>query len=207
MSVFAAILCGVGGQGIVMMSRVLGTACVRAGMGVVTGEQHGLSQRSGSVSIHIRIGDGVESPLIPVGTADAIVTLEALEALRYVEYLRPGGTVLSSRLVMHPVTETAAMPSTRRYDCFGIEEAGERLRRIAGRVDLLPARETAESLGSPIYENMYMLGALTALGGFPLEAAHVLGVVESLSPGGHAAANAEAFRLGGSHTVEAASGG
>src|SRR4030042_3431500 len=96
---FSVYKAGVGGQGLVLLSNVIGSACAAAGIRAITGEQHGLSQRSGSINVHMRIGDEVRSPLIPVGGADAILSLEALEALRYVEYLKPGGgVVMSSRL-------------------------------------------------------------------------------------------------------------
>ena len=68
---FSVLLCGVGGQGLVLLSNIIGTACAQDNLRVITGEQHGLSQRSGTISIHLRIGPEVRSPLIPVGSADA----------------------------------------------------------------------------------------------------------------------------------------
>lgn len=177
---FDVLLCGVGGQGLVLLSRVMGTACAAAGTGIVTGEQHGLSQRSGSVSIHLRTGNP-SSPLIPLASADAILALEALESLRYVEYLKPGGTVLTSTLVMHPVTETSRLVQERRTGYTGMEEVRTRL---AGRFKLVevPAREIASSLGSLLAENMVMLGALSALDGFPLDRAGLAAAAAEVLP-------------------------
>src|SRR5512136_1014695 len=75
-------LCGVGGQGLVLLTSVIGSACAKAELKAVTGEMYGLSQRSGSVFVHLRIGEDAYSPLIPYGSADIIVSLEAIEALR-----------------------------------------------------------------------------------------------------------------------------
>ena len=79
---FDIVITGVGGQGIVMLSNAIGNACAKAGINAITGELHGLSQRSGTVYIHMRIGGEKVSPLIPYGEADAIIAMEAMEALR-----------------------------------------------------------------------------------------------------------------------------
>ena len=78
---------GVGGQGLMLLSSILGKAAVDTGLKAMTGEQHGLSQRQGSIYVHFRIGDPI-SPLIPYGKADMMIAMEAMEALRYVEYLK-----------------------------------------------------------------------------------------------------------------------
>ena len=70
-------ICGVGGQGLVLLTTVIGNACAKRGVKVVTGEMYGLSQRSGAVSVHLRIGEDVFSPLIPYGEADILLSLEA----------------------------------------------------------------------------------------------------------------------------------
>ena len=102
------LLGGVGGQGLMLLSGVIGVACVDSNLKVVTSEQHGLAQRSGSISAHIRIGDAY-SPLIPYGSADMIISMEAMEALRNIEYLKSGGTVITSSRLLHPVIETSTI--------------------------------------------------------------------------------------------------
>ena len=192
---FRVLLSGVGGQGLVLVSRVLGSACAMAGVRAVTGEQHGLSQRSGSISIHFSMGDAVRSPLIPAGTADALVGLEALEALRYVEYLRKGGVALTSTLVMHPVTETRDVAAKHTGGYWTQERVVGLLGQVAGRVVAIDARGLAATAGSPLAENMVMLGALSRVPGFPLEAGVLEDAVREAVPSA-SAVNLEAFGSG-----------
>jgi indolepyruvate ferredoxin oxidoreductase beta subunit len=192
---FRVLLSGVGGQGLVLVSRVLGNACAVAGVRAVTGEQHGLSQRSGSISIHFSMGDGVRSPLIPAGTADAVVGLEALEALRYVEYLRKGGIALMSTLVIHPVTETRDVAAKQADGYWTQERVASLLGQVAGRVVAIDARSLATAAGSPLAENMVMLGALSRVPGFPLDAAVLEEAVRDAVPSA-STVNFQAFSAG-----------
>jgi indolepyruvate ferredoxin oxidoreductase, beta subunit len=192
---FRVLLSGVGGQGLVLVSRVLGNACALAGVRAVTGEQHGLSQRSGSISIHFSMGDAVRSPLIPAGTADAIMGLEALEALRYIEYLRAGGVALTSTLVVHPVTETRDVAGKKAGGYWTHERVADLLGQVAGRVVALDARGFASAAGSPLAENMVMLGALSRVPGFPLDAA-VLGEAVGAAVPSASDVNLKAFESG-----------
>jgi indolepyruvate ferredoxin oxidoreductase beta subunit len=173
-----------------------------AGVRVVTGEQHGLSQRSGSVSIHLRMGESAMSPLIPVGTAEVILSLEGLEALRYIEYLREGGTVLANSLVMHPVTETDGIVRKDRKSYTGIEDVDSRMKEVASRVIRMDARGIASSLGSPLAENMVMLGALSALEGFPLERIDLEKAAGVVSPAALAGVNIAAVGRGATLHLE-----
>jgi indolepyruvate ferredoxin oxidoreductase beta subunit len=119
---FNMFMSGVGGQGLVLITSIIGNACVRSGKKAVTGEMHGLSQRSGTVSIHMRIGENVFSPLIPYGKADILVSLEATEALRYIEYLKKGGTILMNSRIMHPPVETARVLREKDTKYITVEE-------------------------------------------------------------------------------------
>ena len=100
-------ICGVGGQGLVLLTRVIGDACAKSGKKIVTGEMYGLSQRSGAVSVHMRIGEDAFSPLIPIGQSDILIALEAVESLRYIEYLKKDGIILMNKRIMHPPIETS----------------------------------------------------------------------------------------------------
>ncbi len=193
---FSFPLCGVGGQGIVLMSKVIGTACAATGSNAVTGEQHGLSQRSGSISIHFRIGPGVTSPLIPLATAEAIVSLEALECLRVIEYLKPGGTVFTSTLVMNPVTSTALRVRDAAARCWTFGDVQERLAGAGIGLKALDARVMARKMGFPVVENMVMLGALSTAAGFPLAPGAIEEAIAGLVPAGTAAINTSAFQAG-----------
>lgn len=192
---FSVLISGVGGQGIVMLSKVLGTACVASRIPVVTGEQHGLSQRSGSVTIHFRMGAGISSPLIPAGMGDCIVSLEALEALRYIEYLRPGGVVFTSTLVLQPVTRTAEKADTPSIRYMTSEDVVSRLRTVAGSVVAIDARKLSSDAGSPQTENILMLGALSTAEGFPVGPEAIESAIADVVPRAKDL-NVDVFRIG-----------
>ena len=136
---FNMVLTGVGGQGIVLLSNAIGNACVEAEKNAITGELHGLSQRSGSIYIHMRIGDDVQSPLIPYGTADAIVSLEAMEALRYIEYLKNDGVILMNKRIIHPPIEIAQLSREKRKDFIEYETIIEKLKSVtSGKYAAIP---------------------------------------------------------------------
>lgn len=165
---FSVYMAGVGGQGLVLLSNVMGSACASAGIRALTGEQHGLSQRSGSINVHMRIGEDIQSPLIPVGGADAILALEALEALRYVEYLRPGGVVLMSTRVQHPVVETKEHMKDKTVVYMSAEDVRKRMSEVTDKIALVDALGIANKAGNPLTENVVMLGAITTLEDFPV---------------------------------------
>lgn len=104
------IFAGVGGQGVILASKVLMEAAKNAGFDVKESEVHGMAQRGGSVDCNVRYGDKVYSPLIPRGGADVIVSLELLETLRKIEYLAPGGRLIVNREKIDPApVQTGAM--------------------------------------------------------------------------------------------------
>ena len=163
---FSVYMAGVGGQGLVLLSNVIGSACALAGIRALTGEQHGLSQRSGSINVHMRIGEDIRSPLIPIGGADALLTLDALEALRYVEYLRPGGVVLMNSRVQHPIIETRAHMKDKAAKYLSVEDVRARLSQVTDKTAVVDALAIAKKAGNPLTENMVMLGALSTLEAF-----------------------------------------
>jgi len=195
---FSAILCGVGGQGLVLMSNIIGNACAESGLRVITGEQHGLSQRQGSVSIHMRIGKEVVSPLIPIGTGDAIISLESLETLRYAEYLKEGGVALMNSRVLHPVTDTKRIVDERgkgtRY--FNKEDVEERLKHVTENVLSIDALGLAMQAGNALAENVVLLGAISVLRVFPVENGPLRDSIAKMVPPKAKEANLKAFDLG-----------
>lgn len=94
---------GVGGQGTLLASRVIGAAAIKAGFDVKVSEVHGMSQRGGSVVTYVRFGQEVASPLIDKGDADIILSFEALEALRFLDYLTPDGTLIANEQQIDPM--------------------------------------------------------------------------------------------------------
>jgi indolepyruvate ferredoxin oxidoreductase beta subunit len=150
MNVFNVLIVGIGGQGVILASNVLGEACIAEGVPVRCSETHGMAQRGGSVESHVRIG-GEYSPLIPPGTADLILAFELLEALRYRHYLREGGTILANDHLIVPTSvyvQKLALPTR--------EEVTERLK---GSSFVIDARKLALEAGSPLTLNMVMVGA------------------------------------------------
>jgi indolepyruvate ferredoxin oxidoreductase beta subunit len=147
-------LAGVGGQGLITFATVLGDAALRAGYKALIAETHGLSQRGGSVDVHVRIGD-VDAPLIPRNGADVIVAFEILEALRAVNYANENTTFIVNRRLIRPPATKQRIPS--------IEELENMLRSSIKNVYFINAYEDAVKLGNVIYENMVMLGALYSI--------------------------------------------
>ena len=98
------LLCGVGGQGTVLASKLIAEAAMRRGFAVRTAETIGMAQRGGCVASHVRIGHEIHSPLIPNASADLIIGFEPAEAIRALPYLKKDGAVVASRKRIQPVT-------------------------------------------------------------------------------------------------------
>ncbi len=149
------LLAGVGGHGVLALSRIVAEGALAAGFDVRKSEIHGMSQRGGSVLSEVRYGEDVRSPLIPEAAADVFVSLELLEALRHLHRLRPGGLLLVNDQRITPAP-TGSGPVD--YP----EDAIERLRDAAQGARILPAHDIAVELGEPRATNMVMLGAFAA---------------------------------------------
>ena len=193
---FSVYMAGVGGQGLVLLSNVIGAACASAGIRALTGEQHGLSQRSGSINVHMRIGEEIRSPLIPIGGADAILALEALEALRYVEYLRPGGVAIVNSRVQHPISETTEHMKEKTAVYMSAKDVEERLLKITDKVSLIDALSIARSAGNALTENIVMLGALSTLDALPVPEKALKDAVAATVPKKAVDVNLKAFDMG-----------
>lgn len=193
---FDLVITGVGGQGIVMLSNVIGNGCAKAGLKAITGELHGLSQRSGTVYIHMRIGGENISPLIPYGEADAIVALEAMEALRYIEYLKENGIIIVSTRVIHPPIEVGTLSKEKRTDFVTFEAIKEKMNVVTKNIAPLDALGLAEEAGNPLTENVVFIGALSALKAFPLDAKVLKESVAEVMPKKALDVNLNAFDLG-----------
>ncbi|MBQ9416658.1 MAG: indolepyruvate oxidoreductase subunit beta [Clostridia bacterium] len=145
---------GVGGQGTLLASKLLGNLLVGLGYDVKVSEVHGMSQRGGSVVTYVRFGDKVYSPLVAKGEADYILSFEKLEAARYVQNLRRGGLVITNNRETDPmpvITGAAAYP----HDVL------DRLEALGVRVDQLDALTLAEQAGSTKAVNLVLIGRLS----------------------------------------------
>ena len=100
------LICGVGGQGTVLASRIIAAAAMEEGSPVQSAETIGMAQRGGSVTSHVRVGGEAYSPMIPFGAADMILAFEPGEAVRNLRYLREGGVAVVNTAVTKPVTES-----------------------------------------------------------------------------------------------------
>jgi indolepyruvate ferredoxin oxidoreductase beta subunit len=160
------ILAGVGGQGTLLASNVVAHVGAEAGFDVKKAEVHGMAQRGGSVNSHVRWGDKIYSPLIAQGEVDYLVVFEKLEALRYLDMLRPGGTVLVGEMRIPPLSVSSG---------DDVYPDDERVREMIGaRTDvyhLVPSIRLAEEAGNARAHNVVILGALsTLIDGVPPEA-------------------------------------
>ena len=190
-------ICGVGGQGLVLLTRVIGDACAKSGKKIVTGEMYGLSQRSGAVSVHMRIGDDAFSPLIPIGQADIMIALEAVESLRYIEYLKKDGIILMNKRIMHPPIETSKIiDSKNKIEYFEIDQVISKLKKWTSNIALINALKLAKESGNARTENTVFLGCLSALQVFPVEEKYVKQSIIDAVPKKTVEVNLKAFELG-----------
>jgi len=148
-------MAGVGGQGVLIASECLALAALAEGFEAKQSEVHGVAQRGGSVVSHVRFGPKVFSPLIPCGEADLLYAGEALEALRYAHYLKPGGVVVMDERAIKPIQMpgTAAQPYP--------DNASEFLREKGYSVFCIPALDKAIGLGEKRCANVVLLGAMS----------------------------------------------
>ncbi len=149
------VVVGVGGQGVILISHIIGTAALKAGYPVRGAETHGMAQRGGSVISHIRLGCEF-GPMVPAGGADILVALEPVEALRYGHYLSTGGIALVNTYPVLPTTVTTGLATYPPLD-----EILAPLQRICKTVKTLDATKLAAEAGTPQAMNVVMLGALT----------------------------------------------
>lgn len=189
-------ICGVGGQGLVLLTTVIGNACAKSGMKVITGEMYGLSQRSGAVSVHLRIGEDAFSPLIPYGEADILLSLEAIETLRYLEYLKKDGIVLMNKRVMHPPIETSRLIADKGSKYITLEDTLSKLKGWTRNIAVVDALSLAKESGNVRTENTVFLGCLSALEAFPIDENAIRESIAEAVPGKTVEQNLKAFDLG-----------
>ena len=186
------IIAGVGGQGILFMSRVLGHVAVKKGLNFIQTEVHGLSQRYGSIHTEIRIGKDVQSPLILEGTLDLLIALEPLEALRKANYVNQRTTVVMDIHRIPPVTayiEKARIPD--------VDEIISDLKALgAKKIFTVRATDIAVELGDPVLANSVILGAASTTGVLPFSKEEIRNSLSELSPRRYVEQNLRAFDAG-----------
>ena len=147
------ILCGVGGQGTVLASRLISAAAMKKGLPVMSAETIGMAQRGGSVFSHLRIGEDIYSPMIGPGEADLILAFEPAEAVRMMPYLRKGGQVVVSSRAVQPVTATLSGAS---YDP---QVMLDYLEKNVDHLMIIDADQALQAVGSSKVLNLILLGA------------------------------------------------
>lgn len=148
------IFAGVGGQGVILASKILMEAAMAAGYDVKESEVHGMAQRGGSVDCHVRYGEKVYSPLIEKGTADFVVCLELLETMRKLEYLKSDGMIIVNREKIDPAPVAAGL---EKYP----PDIEDWLKTNVKKHLMLDTKEALKEAGSAKALNIVMLGALS----------------------------------------------
>ena len=180
------LIVGIGGQGTILASNILGEACLIEGRTIKGAETHGMAQRGGSVESHIRV-NGLFGPLIPPGQADLLISFDLLEALRYSHYLKKGGKMVVNRHLVLPTsvyTQNLVAPTE--------DEIIAALKKQ--NLCLLDADKMAEEAGSPLSQNVVMLGAASQT--IPLKPESLRAAVRDLVPKKTIEINVKAFEMG-----------
>ncbi|MDR3552117.1 MAG: indolepyruvate oxidoreductase subunit beta [Clostridia bacterium] len=190
------LITGVGGQGQVLASRLLGAAAILAGFSARTGETIGMAQRGGSVVSNVRIGDEAMSPAVPLLGADLIIGFEICETARVLGRLKPGGCVILNDQVIRPVTVSLGL---QRYDRDAMLAA---IRTRAGRLIIVDAVPLAQAAGAAKAVNTVLLGAAAGTGLLPLPLSALNAALKANLPEKYLEPNLRAFESGYRFTGE-----
>ena len=174
------LLCGVGGQGTVLASKLIASAAMAKGIDVMSAETIGMAQRGGSVFSHLRLGEGLYSPMMGTNSADLIIGFEPGEAVRMLPYLKKDGcVVVNSRAVM-PVTASLSDSS------YNGNEMTEYLRRNVNKLIIVDGGEACRALGNGKVLNTVLLGAAVRSGVLGLTTAEIKdAILRSVKPQFH----------------------
>jgi indolepyruvate ferredoxin oxidoreductase beta subunit len=189
-------LTGVGGQGTLLASRLLGEAALAAGYHPMVSETHGMAQRGGIVVSTVVLGD-LKSPLISPGEADIVLGFEALEAFRALDRCHAQSLVIASTATLMPYPVAIGKA---RYPA--VEKMLHGLAEHVGGLLAFDAGALSRQAGSPLAVNMVLLGALAATESLPLTAADLVAVIRSRTKEKFLDANLKAFELGGAAAGE-----
>ncbi len=178
---------GVGGQGSLLASKLLGRLLLTRGYDIKVSEVHGMSQRGGSVVTYVRYGEKVYSPVIDKGEADFIVSFELLEAARWTEYLKKDGKIIVNTQQINPMP---VIIGAAEYP----EKLTEKIKAAGLKLDAFDALKLAEEAGSAKAVNIVLMGRLSRYFDFTME--EWLDAIEKSVPAKFLELNQKAFRLG-----------
>lgn len=190
MKSYSIYISGVGGQGIIKTSTVMGEAAMKTDLPVVMSEVHGMAQRGGSVSTELKIGDNY-SPIIEFGSADLLISFEPVEALRAVPKISKESFVILNTNPIYPfnLSETGSSYPD-------MENVLNELKEKARQVYALDADKIAKEAGHPLSMNMVMLGAASAVEGFPIKKERIINSMKANLPEKSLEINLKAFNEG-----------
>lgn len=195
------IICGVGGQGVVSMSELLGTAAVKDGVEVKGSEVLGMAQRGGSVFSNIRLGSTAIAPMTPEGKCDALIAVEPSEALRNIHYLARNSVVVLNTTEVMPFTVYLGKSGYPSHEAILVK-----LKEVTDRVIPLDASKIAKEAGSLQAANVVMMGALFGTGLLPITIETAKAVIEARFPARAAETNLKAFDMGYEYVQKALKG-
>lgn len=181
---------GVGGQGSLLASRILGAAATAGGYEVKISEVHGMSQRGGSVVTYVRYGEKVNSPVICQGEADVILSFELLEAARWLPFLKPGGTLITSTQEINPMP---VIIGAAEYPA----DLAEKMDALGVNIIAKDAAAIAEEAGNARAANVALIGLGAHVLGF--DTAVLRGAVEECVPAKAREINLRAFDMAAAH--------
>ena len=187
MKVFNILIAGVGGQGVLLTSKIIAEAALLQGLDVKQSEVHGMAQRGGSVLSQVRFGDKVFSPIIAEGEADLLIGFEPLETARYLHFLRDGGIVVYN---IHPIGTIGVSIGKETYP----QDIHETIRKHATDVHPFDATKVAVEVGEKRAVNLVLLGA--ALRFLPLDPSVVDNAITNAVPKKLLELNRKAFLAG-----------
>lgn len=184
---FNIIISGVGGQGLITLLGIISRAAVKERYEVRTSELHGLSQRGGSVEVHIRFGRKIWSPLVREGRADIIISLEAQESLRVAHY----GSEETSFLINDnfiPIPDHSLLTP---------QQILQNLKKISKKIFLIPASAVCQKeLGNDVVSGIYLLGYAAFKNLIPLKSVSIMTAIEEIVPEKYLEMNKKAFEIG-----------
>ncbi|MGB9694595.1 MAG: indolepyruvate oxidoreductase subunit beta [Caldisericaceae bacterium] len=190
MKPYSIYIAGVGGQGVVKTSLVIGAACVKKGVNIVMSEIHGMSQRGGSVPAEIKIGNA-QNPVIEKGGTDLLISFEPAEAIRAIEKCSARTIAIVNTNPIIPFTVSLGISKYLDVNTY-LEELRSKLRKVIA----FDGESIAKEAGNAITLNMVMLGASAAVPGFPVEKEYLIEAMKENLPEKAIAMNIEAFNKG-----------
>ena len=189
---YQMVIVGVGGQGILTISDIIAIAARKKGLHILGSEVHGMAQKGGSVITNLKIGKELHSPTIPEGSAKVLVGIEENETLRFIKYLEPRGTAITSTTVLNPVSwkknKKAAIEAQERID--------ENLAKFKAKIIKIDSEALANEAGLSLAQNIVLLGALSQVEGFPLSEEELKEALKERVPKKYIEPNLKAFELG-----------